>query len=146
MDLSFRRDHVECSPELIVKFFSRVSHHRQSAALRGTILGERRHHDETAWLNGPPYLGYVGGSIDRVREEVKYGAIVPDHVGFCLQICRADISFEPMDAGRGSTEARTGTVQRAARQIEHREIAVAEAYQIVDEQGRQSRIVVPTPA
>jgi hypothetical protein len=133
MNLSLRHDQFERSPELIVKFFSRVSHHRQSAALRRTILRERRHHDEPAWLDGPAYLGDVGGSIGRVREKVKYCAIMPDRVGSCLQICRADISFEPMDAGCGSAEARTGAVQCAARQIEHREFAVAEAYEIVDE-------------
>jgi hypothetical protein len=103
--------------------------------VRRAILGEGGDENEPTWLHRMLHLSNVRGAVSRFSEKVEYGAIVPDRVVGWWKWHAADVAFEPPNCGRSRSKPRLRDREASRRKIEYCDVAVAAAYQLVDEHG-----------
>ena len=102
-----------------------VSRHGESAALRGSVLGERRHQNMSTRAQGTLNLSDVALPIFRECQEMKHRAIVPYINALWWKIERENICGQPRDARGQGTKALPGARERGSREVQHCDVRVA---------------------
>lgn len=118
-------EQAESSTELGVKTLRVVSHDLQAAALGRPIRPEARHDDVAPGAHDPLHLRHIAGTIPRVSEEVKHGAVMPYGTGSSGQRSIENVRNDPLCLSRAAAQALLRTGESCRGQVEDRDVSIA---------------------
>ncbi len=89
--------------------------------------------DMAAGTHGAQHLVHIAAAICLLRQKMEHGTVVPNIKGGLGQVHRGDIADAPIHLRGTRAQSRPRNRQRRSGDIQHREVVVTGAQQVIDQ-------------
>ena len=135
MKLSRACHQFKFGSELIRQICWTIPHDIQPTASRWSFERERRHDHMPVASHRTAHGLHISKSLVRLREKMKYGAVMPDVIPVRRKLDRGDISLDPFHRSSTSAKSLPGKLKCRSSQIKDRDVLVARREQFIHERG-----------
>ena len=120
----YRLDQSIIPAKLAEQCFGVVAFDGETAALRRSIGCKRPDDHVAAWTDCDMQLRSVARPVARLRQEMKYGSIVPNRDLTVAKSMLQDVRLERSNTISSITQARSKRVERRTAHVEDRDVRV----------------------